>query len=251
MKTLFALISVMLASLASPIFAQPYQCSTLGEQRLLVFNVNGKTTVAQAQVAFFGPASNSLDQFFRYSSYGQTWFTGDIVNVTIQEPSTCDPITVHDRANAAAVGKGVNLDLYTRRIYVGGVNTCYWMGSVWAFWPNNTSVGGTTYTTLWLNGLGAWNHEMGHCFGSTHVDGMDPTDVMADLSSPFNAPHRVQFNWLQTIQNVTAGGTYLISTLENKVFTPQVLRIQKSANEWYWLSYRQEPMFSARLNAGV
>jgi hypothetical protein len=233
------------------LMAQPYQCSSLGEQRTLIFNVNGKTTYDMAYNVFFGLGATSVDQFFRYSSWEQVWFTGDIIDVTIQEPSVCDPITVYDRSNAAAVAQGVNLDLYTRRVYVGGLNPCYWAGSVWAFYCNGRSPGGTQYSTFWLNGLGSWNHEMGHVFGAPHVVGTDPTDAMSSSSVPFNAPHRVQFGWLTDIENVTANGTYVVAPLDVGTAYPKVLRIQTSANEWFWVSYRQWPGLSATLKVGV
>jgi hypothetical protein len=248
---------------AGSLLAQPYQCSSLGEQRLLGIIVNNATSQAAAREAFFG-GTGSLDHFYRDSSYNRAWFTGDVVNVAIQLPTTCDPFTVKARADAAMTASGVNLDLYTRRLYIGGVSSCGWQGSVEAFFCNRVTEGGTKYATAYLNGLGAWNHEMGHLLGMPHAAAYnpfmeygDPTDTMGSGGGrAINAPHRLQMGWIDAPQEITASGTYLISPLEAATLNPQVLRIQRSDGEGYYLSYRQpvgpyDAGLYSKLTAGV
>ena len=222
------------------LMAQPYQCSPIGEQRLAAFLINGITTVEQARVTLLDNW-NSLDAFYREASHNKAWFTGDMLSVTIQIPSTCDLPVIAARADAAARAQGVNLDLYTRHIYIGAF-PCQWAG-LGALGCGMTTPGGTTYGSVWLKGLGAWNHEMGHSFGMAHantdLEYGDMTDAMGMGERPFNAPHRLQLGWLDTVQDVTANGTYLVSPLEIASFTPQVLRIQRSDGEQYYVSYRQ------------
>ncbi len=223
--------------------SQVLQASTFGEQRTLVVLANAPSLLSQAREAFFG-AGNSLDSFYRDSSYGLTWFTGDIYLAAFSMPSTCDVLAVKALADAAAVAQGANMDAYTRHIYVVPGIPCPWSGfSTWG--PGYTTPNGTTYSGVWLNGLGNWDHEMGHSFGLTHAATFnpyyeygDPTDVMGGATRQFDGPHKEDLRWVAA-QVVTVGGTYSVTPLELAGGTP-LLKIPKpDTGEFYYVSYRQ------------
>lgn len=236
---------ILLACLFSALslFGQPFVCSPIGEQRTLVIIINGYASEDWARAAFFG-ATKSVDTFYRESSYGRAWFTGDVVTVAMQMPNTCDLPLIAVRASEAAALKGYSLDLYTRRAYLGAL-PCSFAG-IGAFGCGMRTAGGTTYGQVWIR-TAPIQHEMGHSFGLAHANLYgyageygDKSDTMGVSSSPFNAPHRLQLGWTDGVQDVVADGAYSICPLEAPHCGPQILRIQKpDTGEQYYLSYRQ------------
>ena len=253
-------VLLLVLAIYSPLLAQK-KASTFGEQRTLVVIANDPSLLGPAQEAFFGTSWGSLDSFYQDSSYGLTWFTGDIYLATFSMPSTCDVLAVKASADAAAVSQGANMDAYTRHIYVVPGISCSWSGfSTWG--PGYTTPNGTTYSAVWLRGLGPWNHEMGHSFGLSHAgtlnpyyDRGDPTDVMGVATRQFNGPHKEDLGWV-TAQTVTADGTYFVTPLELTGGSP-LLKIPKpDTAAFYYVSYRQpvgpyDGSFSPTLTAGV
>ena len=219
-------------------------CSPMGEQRTLVLIINGYVSEDWARSAFFG-ATKSVDSFYRESSYEQTWFSGDVVTVTMQMPNTCDLPLIAVRASEAAALKGYNLDLYTRRAYLGAL-PCAFAG-IGALGCGMRTAGGTTYGQIWIRSA-PLQHEMGHSFGLAHANLFgssqeygDKSDTMGLSSSPFNAPHRLQLGWTDAVQDVTTEGAYSICPLEIPNCGTQILRIQKpDTGEQYYVSYRQK-----------
>ena len=72
-----------------------YAWFTLGEQKTLVavMNVGGGTpspsAVDAARQMVFGPQVNSIDHFYREASFGQAWFTGDVMSASMP-PIDCN-----------------------------------------------------------------------------------------------------------------------------------------------------------------
>lgn len=247
------LILLLLITLMVPQLRAALSVSPIGEQHTLAFAINGIDPIA-TQEAFFGLGQDSVDSFYRASSYGKTWFTGDVAVVQIEMPGTCDLPAIADRSDAAAVAQGFNLDNYTRRAYVGQLPCSFGgIGSIgWA----GTTPGGTTYGKIWLNGLGGEVHEMGHSLGMAHADGpcgnrCDRTDIMGMGVAENNAPHKIELGYLTPaeIVDVTVTGTYTINPQAGQSGGIKVLRIDRGNGYFYYLSYRQpSSLYDSQMN---
>ena len=217
--------------------------STIGEQRTLVVIANAPSLLDQARSSLFG-ASNSMDAYYRDSSYGLTWFTGAIYLTAFTMPATCDVLAVKALAEAAAVAQGANLDNYNRHVYIVPGIQCPWSGfSTWG--PGYTTANGTTYSAVWLNGLGNQEHEMGHSFGLSHAgtfnpyyDRGDPTDVMGAATRQFNGPHKEDLGWAAP-QSITSSGIFFVTPLELAGGTPLLKIAKPDTGNFYYVSYRQ------------
>lgn len=225
--------------------------STIGEQRTLALCINGVSPATVSGWLFDGP--QSLDAFFRSSSWGQCWFTGDVVPVSINMPLTCEWPVIAARANGAAMAK-VDMEQYTRRMYWGAFPCGVSIGSLGYM----TTPGGTQYSSAWINTAsgGAWIHEMGHCMNFAHAgvaggsDRGDPTDAMGAALQPFNAPHRVAAWWIAPI-DIYAPCDCDISPMEF-TYGVRVVRIHRpSTGDYLYLSYRQGTGFYPTLTTGV
>jgi hypothetical protein len=108
-----------------------------------------------------------------------------------------------------------------------------------------------------------WNHELGHNLGMDH-SGTDPNndgvikdiDEYGDTSCPmgfsalypkelFNAPNTVKMGWLDAftgkVSTVSTNRNMNVASLESDSASgtdPQIVKIQKSAGEYYYLSFR-------------
>src|SRR3989304_6566333 len=90
MKTTFRIPLLVLAirAFCLPLMAG-VEASTLGPQRTMLFmiawapNTPDPVWGEQGRQAIFGTGVYSLDTFYRWSSYGQTWFYGDTLAVSI------------------------------------------------------------------------------------------------------------------------------------------------------------------------
>lgn len=237
----------------------------VGEQRVLIYAINGADP-AYAASHMLGTGPGSFDAFYRASSYNQVWFTGDVISVTIQMPSTCDLPAIAQRSDAAALALGVDLDRYNRRVYLGAtygsLPTCNFAG-IGAIGRAGITPNGTPYGEIWLNGPGNWNHEMGHSLGMAHAACYSPyseygdfTDTMGGAAREINAAHRVQLGWLPA-QTIVSSGTYTVTPLEVSGPDVKALRIAKpDTGEFYIVSLRQpvgaiDASFVAGLTCGV
>lgn len=219
----------------------------IGEQRVLGFLINGCADLAATQDAFFGEHPNSLNHYYRYMSRGAIWFTGRIINVQIQMPTTCDPPAFASRAVQAALAQGIDIEGYTTHVYMGWFN-CPWAG-LGGFGNGTVTPGGTHYGSVWCRGgAGPVVHEVGHRFGMAHATLFNPymeygdkTCLMGGGGRELNAPHRLQMGWPHVnVVDVSADGTFTLGPLEVETEKPQVLRIPKpDTNEWFFVSYRQ------------
>ena len=250
--------------------------NTFGEQRTIVMLVNFQNntstpySVASAEQVTFQTTSD----FFRESSYGQTWLTGDVfgwLTIPMDAPaSSCDYYKIATLAEEAAVGAGAKLADYTRRIIAfPQASGCGWWGV--------GNVGGNP-SRAWVNGSYALKvvaHELGHNFGDWHSKSRscdsggcttseygDSHDVMGNPSSGhMTAFQKERLGWLDygsspPIQTVSAAGAYWIDAYEPDGSGPKALRILKSVDSsgrrtWYYAEVRTPSGFDSDIASGV
>ena len=159
-------------------------------------------------------------------------------------------------AKTAATNAGVNLSLYNHiAIVVPDTFNCPYGGVA------DLACGEDCHTVIVeCDSMNNWAHELGHNLGMRHSstdtnNDQSPEDEGGDHSCPmgdgdetvyFNAPQQDLMGWFDTfsgkVQTITQNGTYTISPLStdpNSTSNPQILKIQVSGDEFYYLSYRQ------------
>lgn len=141
---------------------------TLGEQRVAAILVKFQDdptepqTVAQVHDLVF----NQVNNFYRASSFGQTWLAGqvfDYVVVPYNRTACTDTMLISQSADASLAARGVDLSTYRRKIYFWPRNACTWTG---------LALVGENPSLAWINGsftLKAVAHELGHGFGLRHA----------------------------------------------------------------------------------
>ncbi len=261
------------ASTGFEITAMAVAPNTFGEQKVLVLLVNFQDkqtqpfTVSQVQSTVFGSANN----FYKESSYQQTWLTGDVFGwYTLPISSTsCDQTTIATYAKQAATAAGVNLSAYNRYVYAFPSLSCGWTG--WGTYGGNPS-------QAWINGsmsLRTVAHELGHGFGLYHARSLDCgsqviggtcsyseygdiLDILgqAGVTGHSHANQKERLGWLgygtsPGITTVQAGGTYWIDPYETVGTNPKALKVLKSTDPatgkktWYYIEFRRPVGFDS------
>ncbi len=264
------IVTVDSATLSGLTILETPTFSTTGDQHTLVMLVNFTNnstpqTWTPAQVAatlFTNP--DSVDAYYKDSSFNLTGFTGDVTNwlnipYTNANCNTMFNSTWTVATNTTATASGYVLGNYRHLVYVFSglmLNDCGFAGY--------SSVGGDP-SLSWVIGLngGLVRHELGHAIGMTHSstidcgvkaidtyssclnfdDRGDLYDVMGSTNGNYydavgtvgsgytqNGAHKVQQAWIPSarVQTVTTNGIYTIAPLEVLSVKPQVLKILKS-----------------------
>ena len=246
--------------------------NAFGEQRTLVLLVNFRNdptnepwTVEEARDLVFG----TVNDFFKESSFGQTWLTGEVYGwytLPFDQPTdstTCKTAEVARLAQEAARNAGVNLSAFDRYIYVFPQTPCF---------PSGSGTVGGNPSEAWINGswfrLKTVGHELGHNLGLFHSAALecgdttlgtdfvvypygDTMDIMGNQSvGHFNAFQKERLGWLDPglsdIITADRSGTYTLEAYEtDRDATPNALKVLKDTDPvtggktWYYIEYRQ------------
>lgn len=242
--------------------------NTFGEQKVLVLVVNFQDnqtqpwTPDQVRSVVFG----SVNDFYKESSYQQTWLGGDVFGwYTLPISSgTCDTSMIATYAKQAAVAAGVDVSAYNRLVYAyPALSTCGFSGA--------STVGGSP-SQSWINGsmsLRTVGHELGHGFGLYHARAMDCGtevigsscstveygDILDMLGAPgmtghSHAAQKERLGWLNygaspPLTTVQTSGTYFLDPYETVGSNSKALKILRSTDPatgistWYYVEFRQ------------
>jgi fibronectin type 3 domain-containing protein len=205
----------------------------------------------------------SVASYYSEVSDGRMALTGEVFGYyTITAKTTsCNYSEWGTAARQAATAAGVNLSSYTNVVHAFPRQSACWWGGL-AQVNNKYS---------WINGsmtIYVTTHELGHNFGAHHASSMsctksgsrvplssscsvseygDPFDVMGqNASGPSNQRHmqtwhRKQTGILGTADQltVTKNGRYTVSTAQKAGGSPRILRVKRTASDYYYLEYRQ------------
>lgn len=220
-----------------------------------------------ASMYFTGP--RSLSAYYKENSYGVMSISGTVIGpYVVNLGQGWSRTSVADEADAAATAAGVNLSLYSQKVYIlpkeadpnpiqsgwGGQGTRprLWIRDYWC-------------SSMWVAG-----HELGHSFGVNHAS--TPADEYGDFSSSmggrtdpasdpstwnnlphYNAAGKIAAGWLpaSAVQTVIAKGTFRVASVETVPAPGQIQALKiKAGNDgtdYYYVSYRQPVGFSSVL----
>lgn len=251
--------------------------NTFGEQKLLILLVNFQNnqsqpfSINQVNDLVFNPLNgSSVTNYFRETSFEQTWVTGDTFGwFTLNVTNPCDYTEVAASARSAAQNAGVNLTAYQRYMYIFPSSGCTFAGL--------GVVGGNE---TWINGVLTrqnLTHELGHNLGLFHARSMvcgteSPVgnncssieyghimDNIGGGSGHFHSYHKERLGWLNNgnlppIITVTQSGNYSIAPYASGMGgLPKALRILKSVDAqgrktWYYVELRRNYGFDSGIS---
>lgn len=225
--------------------------------------------------------SESLAAYYHEVSYGRLKVTGEVLGwyqLPFNRPAGCNDMDGLLAQIISALPQ-VNFNRYTN-ILIGLPRIC-------EDWDGFGTVGGialpgvnhfqqTSSTSVaWVNGGQTFEsvaiHEMGHNLGVHHANGcddqptatgcksleyVDPFDIMGFVHTfekprQMNSYHKEALGWFakKNITIATQSGTYALAPLESASTAPQVIKIPRNGNSWYYLEFRQPTGFDSELTA--
>jgi hypothetical protein len=245
---------------------------TTGPKKVLLIRFNFLDDTSQpysdatATNVMFG-STGSVAAFYKEVSYGLTTHTGAItpwVTVGMNKPTTCDPFTPANLADALAKSHGFDPATYDFPVYVFPHIPCGWSGLAWVGAPGayiNQAL--STYVV---------GHEVGHNYGLEHAHSLDcgatsigssctrseygdPFDIMGSGARHFNAFQKDQLQWLPGSGDeatfTSGSANFTINAIESAAGL-RAVQIPTSVNRTYWIEYRQQASgFDAGLPASV
>ncbi len=219
-----------------------------------------------AAIYFTDP--RSISGYYAENSYGSIRLSGRVTGpYVVSLDKDWNRTSVANAADALAEAAGVNLSLYSHKVYIlpkeADPN------------PVQSSWGGESDETklrvwirdYWCSSKWVAAHEFGHNFklnhASTHTDSygdysssmggwLDPSSDPSTWNDMphFNAPGKIDAGWLPSsaVETVTANGTFNVAAVETAPAPGQVQALKiKGANggtDYYYFSYRQALGFS-------
>lgn len=235
-----------------------------GEQTTVVMVANFQDKNVSCSIAeiedmlFTNPSGRSVDGLYRHMSGGNLSFTGTVVgpyslNMTSTDP--CNYVVWSDAMNAAAASNGVDVNAYSRRVYVMPSSTCPAAG-----YAELDETPGRSWMFV-CNAPDVFSHELGHNLGLQHAssptheygDGSDYMGLGRGLFRELSAPHKFQMGWIppSLAPVITQDGEYNIAPVElnpTAATAPQTLKVFKAdSSEYYYLSYRRGIGFDTEL----
>ena len=254
--------------------------NTFGEQKVLVLLCNFQDlqtqpfSVSQVQSTVFG----TVNDFYKESSYQQTWLAGDVYGwYTLPiSSSTCDTSAIATYARQAATAAGVNLSAYNRHVFAyPSLSTCGFTGA--------STVGGSP-SQSWINGsmtLRTVGHELEHAIGLYHARALecgadvigssctvveygDILDILGQSGKTghSHAHQKERLGWLgygssPGLTTVQSGGTYWLEPYETLGTNAKALKVLKSTDPttgvktWYYVEFRRPIGFDSFISSNI
>ncbi len=219
-----------------------------------------------APVHRYDPSRSTVNKYYKNTSYNKTSLAGDIYGwYQIGLNQSCDFQSATDPA-IQAVAPFVDFAQYSRLLIIANFEYCGILGVSTIGQGNVRTPDGVfsmSVSAVMDNNQVVIEHELGHGLGVGHARFLDcgETGLTADRfrdctideygdrydvmgatdDGQWNAPHRDYIGWFSqtNIQTVTANGTYTLEPIETATQNLKALKIQRAANEFLYVEYRQ------------